>query len=424
MVSTTDLAYPRISKYIRTETELAECSIDIDDNSEITVDTEMNSDSYYHLICIIQISTQTTDYIIDALLLYDKIRQYLAHPLENPAKLKVFHSCNDLLHLQSNFGIFTVGLVDCQEAYEILRGKKQVAFHIMVKDILGSDIDKLPQLADWRLSPLPDDLLAYAAADTRLLFECWLTLKHEAVSIESEEFPASRRASLRLVSSYKTPNAHAAWQKYLTTNRADRKLYNAKHKRTYISIVSWRDTKGKEHDIHPTKIISNNDLEVLIADSPNTVEALKRRLIHCPHLHPSYYDQILEPIREGTADEAPWEIENDTTQYKREVSFSDRNSSIASLADESWEPFDEPLVSQDLQQLAHVEPTQPTVNQLSKTAKKHRPYRANIRLRQTITSHNNQTGHAKSNNLQKCINFAQQLNISKQELLNYLNQLP
>ncbi|CAL8141427.1 unnamed protein product [Orchesella dallaii] len=100
MVATTSLSFPRIFKYVRTESELIECSIELENHSEMTVDTEMNTESYYHLICVIQFSTSTTDYVIDAFTLFSKIKENLGTILENPTKLKIFHSGNDLIHLQ------------------------------------------------------------------------------------------------------------------------------------------------------------------------------------------------------------------------------------------------------------------------------------------------------------------------------------
>ncbi|CAL8136076.1 unnamed protein product [Orchesella dallaii] len=254
----------------------------------------MNSDSYHHLICIIQISTTTADYVIDALQLYIKIRQYLAPSFENPDKLKVFHSSNDLLHIQRNFGIFVTGYIDTQEAFELLRGTKQIGFDKMAKELLGRDVEKLPQLADWRLSPLPDDLIVYAAADTRFLFECWLKLKYEAVSIEREEFPASKKASLKVISPFKAQTAERAWQNYVNANPNCNELLTAKHKTQFMALFIWRDAKGKEHDIHPNKIIKPKDLENLISHNPTNMINLRQRLTPCKYLGCSYYPQILD----------------------------------------------------------------------------------------------------------------------------------
>ncbi|CAL8122442.1 unnamed protein product [Orchesella dallaii] len=429
MVSVTDLVYPRFTRYIRTEAELADCSIDLHDNAEITVDTEMNSDSYHHVICIIQISTKTADYVIDSLKLFNKIRQYLAPSFENPEKLKIFHSSNDLLHLQRNFGIFMVAFIDTQEVFEILHGTKQIAFDKMAKSLLDKDVNKLPQLADWRLSPLPDDLLEYAAADTRLLFECWLKLKHDAVSIESEEFPVSRKNSLKLVSSYNTQTAEAAWSRYTTANT----LSTTIHKKQFISLFNWRDGKGKEHDIHPNKIITPHDLESIIIHNPTTTNSLRDRIRPCRDLHNSYYLQIIDILAEynPNPDSNRGAISMSGEQSNRKVilpSLTNGNLQVELRVNESWEPMtwesDGGLQDQlEPNSTCKTKPPPPNKSQ-SRYAKRHRRYRANVRARQSASHLGLETEDHKRVSLNKCVSFARQLNLTKTELLSYLNELP
>ncbi|CAL8097995.1 unnamed protein product [Orchesella dallaii] len=300
MVATTSLVFLRILKYIRTEPELIECTMDLETLSEFTVDTEMNTDSYFHVICTIQVSTHTTDYVVDALTLFSKIKDNLGPILEDPLKLKLFHSCNDLIHLQRNFGIYTVGMIDTQEAYEITTGKKEASLSTMVKDLLDIDVNKLAQRADWRLSPLPQDLIEYAAADTKLLFQCWLRIKHDAVSIESESFPKSRQRLLQLVSTLKVDTSVGAWHAYCDSIKNKRDMLSifatVGQRELFVVLFEWRQQIGKEFDIHPNKIIREKELQFVTRAMPTTIKGLKKICFFNKYLTEVKYGEVVKII--------------------------------------------------------------------------------------------------------------------------------
>ncbi|CAL8103629.1 unnamed protein product [Orchesella dallaii] len=275
MIATASLIFPRILKYVRTEAELIDCTLDLEDQQELAVDLEMNSDTFFNLICVIQISTLKTDYVIDALTLFSKIKDNLGPILENPTKLKVFHSCNDLIHLQRNFNVFTVGMIDTQEVFEITTGRKDISLANMVQGLLNIEISKVAQRADWRLSPLPNELLEYAASDTRLLFQCWIRLKHDAVSIESESFPKSIQRTLQLVSSLRSNTAAGAWHSYVNLLNHNKDMLNrfgtVGQSQLFMKLFEWREQVGKEFDIHPNKVLRDRELQFVARAMPSSM---------------------------------------------------------------------------------------------------------------------------------------------------------
>ena len=82
---------------------------------EIGVDLEYHSlRSYLGFTCLIQISTRTHDFIIDAIKLRSEIH-ILNEIFSDPTLIKVMHgsSGTDLFWLQKDFGIYTVNVRTC-----------------------------------------------------------------------------------------------------------------------------------------------------------------------------------------------------------------------------------------------------------------------------------------------------------------------
>jgi exosome complex exonuclease RRP6 len=67
---------------------------------------------------------------------------------------------------QRDFGLCIINLFDTGQASRVLAYPSASLAHLLERHT-GFVADKRYQLADWRLRPLPQDMLAYARADTR-----------------------------------------------------------------------------------------------------------------------------------------------------------------------------------------------------------------------------------------------------------------
>jgi len=155
---------------------------DLSSHREIALDAEMSLHHQgYHgsFLCILQISTLKTDYIIDVLKMAGEMPQ-LKQILESPTILKIFHGGdNDILALQADYKLFVVGFFDMQLVYQKLFSAERPKFEKLVQKFLNEEInvDKTAQCADWTLRPLPTKMLRYAREDSRLLLKCWISAK-------------------------------------------------------------------------------------------------------------------------------------------------------------------------------------------------------------------------------------------------------
>ena len=94
--------------------------------SMIAVDLE-NHDfrSYYGFLCLMQISTQEEDFVID--LLQPEIREALGEKLNriflDATKLKIFHGAGqDVKWLQRDFGIYVINMIDTSKVLYFFHG--------------------------------------------------------------------------------------------------------------------------------------------------------------------------------------------------------------------------------------------------------------------------------------------------------------
>jgi exosome complex exonuclease RRP6 len=68
--------------------------------------------------------------------------------------------------VQRDFGLYIVNLFDTGQAARVLAYPSASLAYLLERHV-GFNADKRYQLADWRLRPLPEDMLMYARADTR-----------------------------------------------------------------------------------------------------------------------------------------------------------------------------------------------------------------------------------------------------------------
>ncbi|WIA21854.1 hypothetical protein OEZ85_004230 [Tetradesmus obliquus] len=135
----------------------------------IGLDTEHTAHrSYLGVTCLLQLSTGTTDYLVDCLALHDCLG--LLRPLlADGAVLKVLHGgANDVLWLQRDAHLYLVNVFDTEKAALVL-GREERSLANLLRRYCGVTQDKAHQTADWRLRPLPQPLRQYARGDVHWL---------------------------------------------------------------------------------------------------------------------------------------------------------------------------------------------------------------------------------------------------------------
>lgn len=145
----------------------------------VAIDTEFHrADHYYPEISLIQLANQNGSIVIDC---FAGLKLHALHQLLRDTNIvKVFHSARqDLEALYRLCGIIPEPIFDTQIAACCLGYTHTVGLAMLAKKLLGIEIDKAAQNANWLMRPLPDHLLEYAKQDVEItsrIFQCMQSL--------------------------------------------------------------------------------------------------------------------------------------------------------------------------------------------------------------------------------------------------------
>jgi ribonuclease D len=174
MNADTDNAYIMI----QTTSELESFVSAIENETAVGVDLE--ADSMYHFkekVCLIQMATKSTNVVIDPLAIKDLS---LLKPLFKSKNVcKIFHGADyDVRSLFRDFRITIQNLFDTELASRFL-GYPETSLEAVLKNKFNVVLNKKFQRKDWSKRPLPQAMIAYAAADAQYLLPLAESLKAE-----------------------------------------------------------------------------------------------------------------------------------------------------------------------------------------------------------------------------------------------------
>ena len=158
---------------IQTQVQLNTFVEQIQNKPILAIDTEfMRRRTLYPEVALIQVFDGEHLALIDPLAelsLFD-----FWQVLKDPAVLKVLHSpSEDIEVFQKYAGFVPAPLLDTQFALQLLGEGNCMGFALMVKTLLGIEIDKSESRTNWLQRPLTTKQLDHAAADTFHLLPCF-----------------------------------------------------------------------------------------------------------------------------------------------------------------------------------------------------------------------------------------------------------
>jgi ribonuclease D len=161
-----------------------------------------------------------------------------------------------------------VRLFDTKIAAQFI-GEPQIGLAGLVEKYLGVRLDKKHQRADWAHRPLSNELLEYAAEDTRhlpaLRDRLLLELQQRGrVAWAEEEFRL--RESTRWEPS--TDNGEAFFRIKNTRDLTPRQLAALRE------LHAWREGVAQERDVAPFRVVTNEALVALARRLPESAAAL------------------------------------------------------------------------------------------------------------------------------------------------------
>uniref|UniRef100_A0A452VGV3 Exosome complex component 10 n=1 Tax=Ursus maritimus TaxID=29073 RepID=A0A452VGV3_URSMA len=263
---------------------------------EFAVDLEHHSyRSFLGLTCLMQISTRTEDFIVDTLELRSDM-YILNESLTDPAIVKVFHGADsDVEWLQKDFGLYVVNMFDTHQAARLLNLGRHSLDHLL-KLYCGVESNKQYQLADWRIRPLPEEMLNYARDDTHYLLyiydkmrlELWERGNEQPVQLQVA-WQRSRDICLK-----KFVKPIFTDESYLELYRKQKKHLNTQQLTAFQLLFAWRDKTARREDESYGYVLPNHMMLKIAEELPkepqgiiaccNPVPPLVRQQINEMHL--------------------------------------------------------------------------------------------------------------------------------------------
>uniref|UniRef100_A0A8C4MM66 Exosome complex component 10 n=1 Tax=Equus asinus asinus TaxID=83772 RepID=A0A8C4MM66_EQUAS len=276
--------------------ELVELNEKLLNCQEFAVDLEHHSyRSFLGLTCLMQISTRREDFIVDTLELRSDM-YILNESFTDPAIVKVFHGADsDIEWLQKDFGLYVVNMFDTHQAARLLNLGRHSLDHLL-KRYCSVESNKQYQLADWRIRPLPEEMLNYARDDTHYLLyiydkmrlELWERGNDQPVQLQVV-WQRSRDVCLK-----KFIKPIFTDESYLELYRKQKKHLNTQQLTAFQLLFAWRDKTARREDESYGYVLPNHMMLKIAEELPkepqgiiaccNPVPPLVRQQINEMHL--------------------------------------------------------------------------------------------------------------------------------------------
>ncbi|ESO01119.1 hypothetical protein HELRODRAFT_112893 [Helobdella robusta] len=269
--------------YVDTEEKFDELIEKLKSVTEIAVDLEHHSfRSFQGFTCLMQLSTRDEDIIVDTLALRHCIHK-INCVFTNPNIIKVLHGADmDVVWLQKDFGVYLVGMFDTGQASRIL-GLPYFSFAYALQHYCNVKADKQYQLADWRIRPLPAELIKYAREDTHYLLYMYDCMRNDLLH-------KSNYTDVLLTSAFANSNnlCKKKYQKPRTTETSHRDMYMALKARSSSTkhhlndrqmealkqLFAWRDKIARLEDESTGFILPNQMMFQLAEHLPREPEGI------------------------------------------------------------------------------------------------------------------------------------------------------
>ena len=244
---------------------------EISEATLLAVDSESNSYfAYRPRICLIQISTNDKDFILDPLTLKDL--SGLGRILSDPSIEKILHAAeNDLIGFKRDYRFQVMNIFDTSVACRLLGRKRLGLARILSKDF-GINMDKKYQRCNWERRPLNQEQLYYAQQDTRFLLKLRDELHGQL--IERNLWNQAKEEFARLERIRVKPPRKWDPDGYLRLKGAQQ--LSKRSLRVLKELFSYREHLARKSNKAPFRIMNNEVMVRLAGETPDNKHDLFR----------------------------------------------------------------------------------------------------------------------------------------------------
>jgi ribonuclease D len=227
----------------------------------ISIDTESSGYyTYFSKVCLIQITVNNKNYIIDPL---SSVDLKLLDPIfKNPQILKIFHSApDDIKALKRDFGYTFVNIADTMYSSKLL-GLEHNSLNYLVEYYHNMKLSKTEQKSNWEKRPLDKQQLIYAALDTAYLESIWEKMSSELEKAGLlEEALSEFEKFTEEVYRGRENSQELNWHKFPNILK-----FTPEERRTIYDILHYREEKARRVNKAPFRIINNESISKIVSE--------------------------------------------------------------------------------------------------------------------------------------------------------------
>lgn len=224
---------------------------------------------YSNRLCLVQVSADGRTWVLDPLAV-DPVPVF-REVLERPDVPVVMHGADfDLRLLGGDLGLRVRGLFDTQIAAELL-GLEGLGLASLLEERFGVKLSKKYQRADWASRPLSDEMLEYAANDTRYLFELADQLAEELREKGRTAWAEQECRALEEVG--EATDGAGTLEDPVVRVKGARDL-SVRQVAALREALLWRDEIARDADRATFRVVGDQPLVDAVARRPRSVEDL------------------------------------------------------------------------------------------------------------------------------------------------------
>jgi len=260
----------------------------------IAVDTEfMREQTFWPRLCLVQIAGGETEVLIDSMA-PDIDLKPLFDLMVDETVLEVFHSARQDVEIVHHLaGVIPHPIFDTQVAAMVCGFGEAVSYSMLVKRLLGRNLDKSSRFTDWSRRPLSERQLTYALGDVTYLRDLYPKLRAQLDQSERASWLNEEMAVLTDPATYELHPEHA-WR------RLKMRIKTPKALAILMELAAWREREAQTQDIPRSRVLKDEALYDIAGQAPRSVEDLgSLRSLHNGFARSQRGRAVLEAVQRG-----------------------------------------------------------------------------------------------------------------------------
>jgi len=260
----------------------------------IAVDTEfMREQTFWPRLCLIQIAGGDTEVLIDSMAPDIDLKPFFDLMVDESV-VKVFHSARQDVEIVHHLaGVIPHPIFDTQVAAMVCGFGEAVSYSMLVKRLLGRNLDKTSRFTDWSRRPLSERQLIYALGDVTYLRDLFPKLRAQLEESERASWLNEEMAVLTDPATYEL-HPEQAWR------RLKMRIKTPKALGVLMELAAWREREAQTQDVPRSRVLKDEALYDIAGQSPRTVEDLgSLRSLHNGFARSQRGRAVLEAVQLG-----------------------------------------------------------------------------------------------------------------------------